>query len=46
MVYIKVDSVESQKDLGILFEHQLKFHQHTTDVAAKANYLVPLIILS
>ena len=36
-------SVESQKDLGILFEHQLKFHLHTTDVAAKSNRLVGLI---
>ena len=36
---IKIDSVESQKDLGILFDHQLKFHLHTTDVVAKANRL-------
>ena len=28
-----INSVESQKDLGILFDHQLKFHLHTTDVA-------------
>ena len=40
---IKIDSVESQKDLGILFDHQLKFHLHTTDVAAKANHLLGLI---
>ena len=32
-----------QKDLGILFDHQLKFHLHTTDVAAKANRLLELI---
>ena len=37
---IKIDSVESQKDLSILFDHQLKFHLHTTDVAAKANRLL------
>ena len=42
-VYTKTDSVESQKDLGILFGHQLKFHLHTTDVAAKANRLLGLI---
>ena len=40
---IKIDSVESQKDLGILFDHQLKFHLHTTDVAPKANRLLGLI---
>ena len=40
---IKIDSVESQKDLGILFDHQLKFYLHTTDVAAKANHLLGLI---
>ena len=40
---IKIDSVESQKDLGILFDHQLKFHLHTTDVVAKANHLLGLI---
>ena len=32
----KINSIESQKDLGILFDHQLKFHLyldlHTTDV--------------
>ena len=40
---IKIDSVESHKDLGILFDHQLKFHLHTTDVVAKANRLLGLI---
>ena len=40
---IEIDSVESQKDLGILFDHQLKCHLHTTDVAAKANRLLGLI---
>ena len=37
---IEIDSVESQKDLGILFDHQLKFHLHTTDITAKANRLL------
>ena len=40
---IKIDYVKSQKDLGIFFDHQLKFHLHTTDVAAKANRLLGLI---
>ena len=40
---IKIDSVKSQNDLGILFDHQLKFHPHTTDVAAEANRLLGLI---
>ena len=39
MVYIKTDSVESQKYLGILFD-QLKFHLHITDAVAKANHLL------
>ena len=38
-----IDSVGSQKDLGILFDHQLKFHSHTIDVTAKANRLLGLI---
>ena len=38
-----IDSAESQKDLGILFDNQLKFHLHTTEVAAKANCLLGLI---
>ena len=25
-----IDSVASHKDLGILFDNQLKFHEHTT----------------
>ena len=28
-----IDNVEFQKDLGIRFEIQLKFHSHTTEVA-------------
>ena len=38
-----IDSVGSQKDLGILFDHQLKFHSHTIDVTAKVNRLLGLI---
>ena len=39
----KIDSVESHKDLGILFDNCLKFHQHTTSVTAKANRTLGLI---
>ena len=37
---IMIDSVES---LSILFDNQLKFHLHTTEVAVKANRLLGLI---
>ena len=36
----KINSVESNKDLGILFDN---CHQHTTSVAAKANRILGLI---
>ena len=36
---IRIDSVESYKDLGI----HLKFHQHTSSTAAKANRTLGLI---
>ena len=36
---VVIDSVNSQKDLGILFDNQLRFHHHTTTIAAKANQL-------
>ena len=39
----KIDSVESHKDLGILFDNCFKFYQHTTSVAAKANRILGLI---
>jgi len=38
-----INSVESQKGLGILFDKQLKFHQHTSNIAVKANRLLGLI---
>ena len=38
-----IDSVDSQKDLGILFDNQLKFHHHTTTIVTKANRLLGLI---
>ena len=40
---IRIDSVESYKDLGILFDSHLKFHQHTSSTAAKANRILGLI---
>ena len=38
-----IDSVISHKDLGITFDNHLKFHDHTTEVTAKANCLLGLI---
>ena len=40
---IRIDSVESYKDFGILFDSHLKFHQHTSSTAAKANCILGLI---
>ena len=36
---VVIDSVDSQKDLGVLFDNQLRFHHHTTTIVAKANRL-------
>lgn len=38
--------IESQKDLGSLFDHQLKFYSYTSDVAAKDNLFLGLIMRS
>ena len=38
-----IDSVLSHKDLGIIFDNNLKFHEHTIEVTAKANRLLGLI---
>jgi len=40
---IAIDIVESKKDLGILFDNQLKFHSHTNNISNKANRLLGLI---
>ena len=40
---IRIDSFESYKDLVILFDNHLKFHQHTSSTAAKANHILGLI---
>ena len=34
---ILLDSVDCHKDLGILFDTGLKFHQHVSEVAMNAN---------
>ena len=34
---ILLDSVDCNKDLGILFNTGLKFHQHASEAAMKAN---------
>ena len=43
LVDTTIDSVESHKDLGILFDNHLKFHQHTSSIVAKANCILGLI---
>jgi len=40
---IAIKIVVRQKDLGILFDNQLKFHSHTTNISNKANRLLGLI---
>ena len=36
-------TVSQEKDLGVLVDNELKFHQHTASVVAKANYLLAII---
>ena len=38
-----VDSVSSHKDLGIVFDNHLKFHDHTIEVTAMTNHLLGII---
>ena len=40
---LEIDTVTSHKDLGILFDEHLKFHNHTTEVSAKANRVLGMI---
>ena len=40
---ILLDSVDSYKDLGILFDTGLKFHQHASETALKANSVLACI---
>jgi len=39
----QLNVVSHQKDLGIVVDHQLKFHQHTASVASKANRVLGII---
>ena len=38
-----IQQVNKEKDLGILFDSQLKFHAHTALLAGKANTILGLI---
>jgi len=38
-----IASVISHKDLGIIFDNNLKFYDHTIEVTAKANHLLGLL---
>ena len=40
-----IDNIDSYKDLGIILDHQLKFHLHITEVAAKANRLLGNLLI-
>ena len=37
------EQLSSEKDLGVVVDHQLKFHQHTASVASKANQIMDII---
>ena len=41
-----IDIATSHSDLGILFDDQLKFHDHTAQVSTKANRVLGIIIKS
>ena len=43
---ILVDTVTSHSHLDILFDNQLKFHYHTTQVTTKANRVLGMINIS
>ena len=38
-----IDTTATHKDLGILFDECLKFHDHTTEVTAKANKVLGMV---
>ena len=40
----KIDTTTTHKDLSILFDECLKFHDHTTEVAAKVNKVFGIVI--
>ena len=37
-----LDTVTQEKDLGVIVDDQLKFHEHTTVAAKKANQILGL----
>ena len=39
----QLDAVSSEKDLGVVVDHQLKFHQLTASVASKTNWILGII---
>jgi len=39
----QLNVVSHQKDLGVMVDHQLKFHQQTVSVASKANQILGII---
>ena len=44
MLYDRVlDTVTQEKDLGVIVDDQLKFHEHTAVAAKKANQILGLI---
>ena len=38
-----IDTVSSHKDLGILFDNNLRFHGHSTEITTKANRVLGMI---
>ena len=38
-----LENVTPHKDLGVLFDEHLKFHNHTTEVSAKVNRVLGMI---
>ena len=41
--YIQIEPVDSEKDLGVTFEHNLKFERHITNCVTKAQRVLALI---
>ena len=39
----EIATTTAHKDLGVLLDHHLKFHNHTTEVTAKANRMLGMI---
>ncbi|WAR21988.1 YWV1-like protein [Mya arenaria] len=41
--YVKVESVASEKDLGVIFDSRLTFEEHITEIASKAHRVTGII---